>query len=57
MSGRFAIQILAETCVQRPVQFVFDAPVLAAHRIQPHRAGPKTRNVVTDFALDLPRTL
>ena len=39
------------------MQFVFDAPVLADHGVQPHGIGSEAGDVVTDFALHFARSL
>jgi hypothetical protein len=57
MAGAFAVQVFAEAHVEHPVQFVFDAPVLADHRVQPRRIGPEAGDVVADFALGFARDL
>ena len=49
MSGAFAIQILAEAHVERPVQLVFEAPVPSIGAIQPRRIRAEARDVVADF--------
>ena len=43
---------LAEADIEHPVQFVFNAPVLADDGVQPRGIGLETGDVVTDFALD-----
>ena len=53
MTGAFAVQVFAEVDIQHPVQFVFDAPVLANALIQPHRVGLEAGDVVADLALGL----
>ena len=53
VSGAFAVEVFTEAHIEHPMQFVFDAPVLADHRVQPGGIGPETGDVVTDFALDL----
>jgi len=52
MSGAFAVQVFAEAHVEHPMQFVFDAPVLADHRIEPRRIRLEAGDGVADCALD-----
>lgn len=39
MSSAFAVEVFIEAHIQYPVQFVFDAPVLADHCVQLRRIG------------------
>jgi len=49
---RVSVQVFAEADIQYPVQFVFDAPVLAHDRVQPRRIRPETGDVIAGLTLD-----
>ena len=57
VAGAFAAEVFAEADVEHPVQFVFDAPVLADRAVQPRRIGLEAGDVVADFTLDFARGL
>ena len=57
VAGAFTVQVFAEADIEHPVQFVFDALVLADHRVQPRRVRPEAGDVVADFTLDFARRL
>ena len=50
-------EIFAEADIQYPMQFIFDAPVLADRRVQLRSIGLEAGDVVTDFAFGLPVAL
>ena len=53
VAGAFAVEVLAEADIERPVQFVLDGPVLADRPVQPLGIGLEAGDVVADFALGL----
>ncbi len=46
MTGVFAVQVFCEADIQRPVEFVFDAPVLTDGSIQPLGIGLEAGDVM-----------
>ena len=57
MAGAFAVEVFAEADVEHPVQFVFDAPVLADSAVQSRRIGLEAGDVIADFMLTFARGL
>jgi len=57
VASAFAAEVLAEAYVEHPVQFVFDAPVLADGAVQPRRIGGETGDVVASLPLGFSRRL
>jgi hypothetical protein len=57
VASAFAVKVFAKTHIQHPVQFVFDPPVLADHRVQPRGIGSEAGDGVADFALGFTRRL
>src|SRR5271163_1672266 len=57
MARAFVVEVFAEAHIEYPVQFVFDAPVLANGAVQPRRIGLQTGNIVACLTLGLARGL
>ena len=57
VTGAFAAEVLAEADIEHPVQFVFNAPVLADGCVQPRGIGLEAGDVVTDFVFAFARRL
>jgi hypothetical protein len=57
VTSAFAVKVFAKTHIKHPVQFVFDPPVLADHRVQSRGIGSEAGDVVADLALGSTRRL
>jgi hypothetical protein len=49
VAGAFAVEVFAEADIEHPVQFVFDAPVLADGAVQSRGVGLEAGDVEADF--------
>ena len=57
MACALAIQVFAEADIQRPVEFVFDAPVLANGPVQPSGMGLEAGDMVAGLGFGFARCL